>query len=101
MADAPCQDRRMPFGHGRGAGDDGEHQQDHAHDVVEVAYVPLWVSELVRTALEDHGISAHVFEEHLLPGYGLPMVRIVVRADQRDAAADIVDAVTATSADSG
>ena len=53
--------------------------------MVEVAYVPLWVSELIRTALDDHGISAHMFEEHLLPGYGFPMVRIVVRADQRDA----------------
>jgi hypothetical protein len=94
----------MRFGHGRGAGEDqpdDARQRDDAHDVVEVAYVPLWVSELIRSALEDHGISAHMFEEHLLPGYGLPMVRIVVRADQRDAAAGIVDAVTATSADSG
>ena len=59
-------------------------------EVVTVGYVNTALSQIVVTKLRDAGIRAEVAEQRA--GYGAPVkTRILCFADQRDAAAAILD----------
>jgi hypothetical protein len=64
--------------------------------IVQAARVPLWVTPLVMTRLEEAGIRATAVEESRYPGGPLPVPTAFIHtsAAQKDAAVRIIDEVT-------
>ncbi len=72
------------FGHRRAAEEPDDDQ------VVELMVVPLWQSELVRTALDDAGIDCEVVQAIAPLTWSLTDARIRVRRRDREAASEVL-----------